>query len=847
MVTKLTYSRARPVRVAFLIEKNEHAEITLDAIFKRCFGFWGGRFSLIVPCEAGRPKPAYNAWLEKFDPDIIYSYIDLENSVVDHIHEWLYPSFLVRHKTFREKIDAHTLHPRLPTDPLKVSTLLPIAAGPALFEAAQPTRVIDSMGSVSDDRFLQDNFGSWTGSLGTSFPGYLRQYAHVLYVVADDEAQPRERYIRPPDETINSPLAVLNAFSDGRVAPAALLSAMFAPRLELDRSPLGVAFNIVAGDTYEDRLLYWNARSHFPKWQDSGSVDLRVPTAFLENASAIELIGNFLKVRNRIMGNQGGTPLAMVRSSSISEDKLKAFAAELKKYHTWASFRVEKFESADTCVPAPEKLAHSSFLASDSSLFRASSVWNETPFQDNEIKISPPAPDHLRYSSTALLSPHEGQWAVDLDIDRQLNYSQHSNVRQKWRLPRRLRMTSSFVAWYELQSPGQLMVPRVSAPGLLTLYANTGSKFPTISEPDDFAAFKKSFLRGKDWYQFDGGPDRPLVQLCQGFERSENGRYFWGVLQMFGDLNDANEILLSKFWQRQFERLGASSAQSELRRDEVERTLKKRFRSRTLDFGKDSDLTRLTNIVLQQAEHYRSHIPALSWDELAKAFTESQNREWQRNPPPEAIPDNELAEMRDHELRSFTSQVKWLSRIGILHQGYEHKCKKCLHRSWIGIDNVQRELKCEVCSIAEAAPVSQPWRFRLNEFLREALRKHGILPIFWTLSELRHFREEWFYFEGPSDIWFDTDAEGPDSDLDLVCVSNGIVFICEIKQSARQLRKAKDFSTTIRRLRPDVGVIAVMEPLSARASESFNEFKENLQGSGIETKLISLKDQNESD
>ena len=403
----------------------------------------------------------------------------------------------------------------------------------------------------------------------------------------------------------------------------------------------------------------------------------------------------------RAAHGQGGTPVATVRSSSISEEKLEAFATELKKYHTWASFRVEKFESADSCVPAPDKLVHSSFLTSDSSLFRATSVWNETIFQENEIKITPPAPDHLRYSSTALLSPHEGAWAVDLDIDRQVDFSKYSNVRQKWRLPRRLRMTSSFVAWYELQSPGQLMVPRVSPPGLLTLYANSGSKFPTINEPDDVYAFQRAFLRGNDWYRFDGHSDLPQAQLCQGFERSENGRYFWGVLQMFGDLNSANEILLSKFWQRQFERLGASSAQSELRRDEVEQTLKKRFRSRTLDFEKDSELTRLTNIVLQQAEHYRSHIPALSWDDLAKAFNESQTREWQRNPPAPGIPDGELAEMREHELKSFTSQVKWLSRIGILHQGYEHKCKRCLHRSWIGIDNVQRELRCEVCSTSK--------------------------------------------------------------------------------------------------------------------------------------------------
>jgi hypothetical protein len=210
MTTKLTYSRARPIRIAFLVEESDYLAITLDAIFAFCFGLWGGRFSLIVPCEHGQPNPAYNAWLESFDPDIIYSYVDLENSVVERLHEWLYPSFLIRHELYgHQDISAHSLRPRLPIDPLKVSTLLPIAAGPAMFEAAQETRVIEMMGRMEDDRFIGDNFGSWINSTGIGFPGYLRQFANKLVVVADNEAQPRQRYVRAPDETVNSPVTLL--------------------------------------------------------------------------------------------------------------------------------------------------------------------------------------------------------------------------------------------------------------------------------------------------------------------------------------------------------------------------------------------------------------------------------------------------------------------------------------------------------------------------------------------------------------------------------------------------------------------------------------------------------------
>ena len=46
--------RPRPIRVAFLVQDGEHAQIALDGIFADCYYHWGGRFSLIVPCREGR-------------------------------------------------------------------------------------------------------------------------------------------------------------------------------------------------------------------------------------------------------------------------------------------------------------------------------------------------------------------------------------------------------------------------------------------------------------------------------------------------------------------------------------------------------------------------------------------------------------------------------------------------------------------------------------------------------------------------------------------------------------------------------------------------------------------------
>jgi hypothetical protein len=86
------WARPRPVRIAFLIEDDNHASLALDGIFADCYNRWGGRFSLIAPCVGGRIVPSYWPWLESFDPDFVYSYVPLSRTDVLEVHERLAPS-----------------------------------------------------------------------------------------------------------------------------------------------------------------------------------------------------------------------------------------------------------------------------------------------------------------------------------------------------------------------------------------------------------------------------------------------------------------------------------------------------------------------------------------------------------------------------------------------------------------------------------------------------------------------------------------------------------------------------------------------------------------------------------
>ncbi|WP_128141480.1 hypothetical protein [Janthinobacterium lividum] len=77
----------RPLRIAFLIEETEFSDSILDGIFSDCYSRWGGRFNIIVPCDKGKVSDGFLPLLIKYDPDIVYSYVDFSDEYIGFLHE----------------------------------------------------------------------------------------------------------------------------------------------------------------------------------------------------------------------------------------------------------------------------------------------------------------------------------------------------------------------------------------------------------------------------------------------------------------------------------------------------------------------------------------------------------------------------------------------------------------------------------------------------------------------------------------------------------------------------------------------------------------------------------------
>lgn len=78
-------TRNRPIKVAYLIPIVEPivSNDILHRVFQESYSRWSGIYTLIIPTNKDTFEfQGYLEWLECFDPDIIYSYIDLSENFV---------------------------------------------------------------------------------------------------------------------------------------------------------------------------------------------------------------------------------------------------------------------------------------------------------------------------------------------------------------------------------------------------------------------------------------------------------------------------------------------------------------------------------------------------------------------------------------------------------------------------------------------------------------------------------------------------------------------------------------------------------------------------------------------
>lgn len=832
--------RPRPIRVAFLVEEHEHWNAMLDAIFAEAYGRWGGRFSLVVPCENGNIRPAYVPWLEVYDPDIIYSYVDLAEPIVEGLHERFGPAFLVRHDFFNmPERDRRAYRPRLPVTPLGVLSILGVLTRGSALAAPKPASLVDTYINVAPSQFLQDTFGCYGRSLSPwPVAGNLAQYLKSVMFVPEAIQADQRMMPRPTGDIVSTEQQLLEEIGKRRdLLGLAQLSTLLASRIEFGDYPWSHTINFVIGESFGDRITFWNGIHHAPSWLHGQLAALRASRDDFANADRFAAIATIIKSRIHLPVGSASHSQIVLRSTSVPQAELDMLAQRLRDAKTWQVFTAEHLASVDAVVPTMSGRTQDYRYVDPGMTFQPPD-WHEAPFTDQSLRPISVPPLHIRDMPHLPGNLKQGLWALDLDIERTVDYSESQNVQHRWRLPRRLRMVGAFLGGYHLRSVGQpTCMPRATVDGLMAIYASIDGTLPEINLPSDEEAFRTALCGYRDWWPFV----RPQGDIKPGpvvdMRPSDKGRYLTALLRMSDGIWRVREIFLSQFWKSQFETLGATPETTADRVNRVTTRLRKRLRDRRA--VTDDDFERIARIVLAEARAERSPSRHLRFDQLRRDFDAFREATLAAHPTATRDPEWER-----REEGSLAASVRYLCRREILHQGHEWRCHQCFNVNWVSLSDLKPAMTCEVCGTIRPAPVDESWRFKLSGFVIEGLREHGLLAIIWCLSQIAQRATASFFFLEPHELFLSresADKEIPDAELDLLIVSDGLVRLCEAKTSRRRIDIAKLAALT-KRIRPDIVTLAVMEPVSDALTQRVGELQRELVGHEIKVELMTLQE-----
>jgi hypothetical protein len=607
------WTRSRPVRVAFLVEDGEDSSTILDGIFADCYGRWGGRFSLIVPCVSGVISEAYWPWLERFGPDIVYSYVQLSEARVLDLHERLAPNaYMLHERRDMQRTDLFGFKPEFGFSALSsLSLVFKLARYAPAAQTGAPIKVIDSWFTEHPSQLLTDNFGIYHYSAGGGlFPADAAVAASLISVVSPENKQDRRRGIPEDLLTLPNETAVYEEFAARRASALSIMSAQFAPRLEFYVHKWNASLNVVLGETFGDRLLFWNARLLTQAWLDSDLSTLRITSQALEDPAFLTAIGAILRQRNRFGGN--GQANITIRSTSASMTQLEEAVATIRSTKPWGYVSQESVAGVDAIVPPADVIQQAAVRSHTDRPFFRTPEWTQFGWSPPIAKPPTNLPEHLR-DVPPQQSFAEGYWCADFSMEYDgVDGRYEQNV---WSLPTRWRIAKAFeVSHVGVTGPtGWAPSGWRSQGGLYSTYVSENRKISTLEPPNAFSAMQWALVLDGDRAPRSIHPPSRVGRM----ELSNEARYLSGILGLVGGLAGAKKLLLHPFLIDVFASFGGTTNLPANKGRPTANRLKNRLQLQPVfNLRDERERDVLAALIVKASSELKKPIDYLSYEEL---------------------------------------------------------------------------------------------------------------------------------------------------------------------------------------------------------------------------------------
>jgi hypothetical protein len=788
-----------PTQVCYVIPVDA-SEAMLTSIFEECYNRWGGRDTLLMPMLAdGTIDERFWLLARALDPDIIYSYVPLDVPTLERIDRELMPAIITIHRHDPNPLD---MRPNLEHDAQGIPSLslLPMLANADRLGPPRPLALLSKFQEWSNDGFITDSFGLNPFGPNTAQAEVVRKYISTVALGNQSDAQ--HGHIADAD-VANVP-SLLRAMSDGtlNLLTMAQLSGWGYGDVFNEIVSPWPTFNIVVGSTALDRIAFWNSRIGSNDWERRNIVAVRFDEDRLDDPEFIAALVFFVG-RWNTSKSQNGPSNAAIRSSSVAPERLTALVDPLMRVNVHAV--VARFADVNACV-----LDH----VENSSFVRAGV---DQRFTDSKVLLTPVRPRHLVGFEPMSSWLVQGSWAIRATIKRERDGSGPGiplfPIPRHWQAIRHI--TGSSVAKVALNGDLRLIIK-----------SEQNLKPAALSFVEDDANFIENLFYPHH-YLTNADPRRAIPARTMVAPRiSSAGRHLLGLLNKLGSIRSAYDVLENPYWKAVFQEMAVP-------RQVFDGAMRTALAERIQSVVQNDGPAALTGIA--DFENLAVTVARIAPD--LKVPVSKQNFEWfvekyratDTEHPGDATPEEVETKLR----AKVESELRERCAEGILVQGHDWRCPRCLHVNWVTLEFLGRILTCEVCSRQQPISTSFAFDFLLDGYVGLGLRMRGLRGLVWALGFLSGSATDSFMFSPPISLM----SQGRElTDCDIACVIDGKFVIGEVKESARNINASLiDGLINIARIaRPDYVLLACSDPASlATVKRHTDRMDAELRGIGI--------------
>lgn len=743
----------RPVKVAFIVPFVE-SKIThwiLDGIFYEAYSRWGGAKSLIIPFEKDRFIFAqYLDWLEMYDADIVYSYVDLTPEQIYTINKKTLPIEMRLHEVYQSAERWQQFIPRWPHyfSPIRAISAInsPYAKYQDWSNAIQPNLYITQHYENDEHRFLPDNFGVSQGGSGSNL-GRQNIFGTICYCAQD---LPAYHYVG--DERCHSLSDFMNNLAEKQVKTFSKLSSIHAATISHPNEyEWANSFNLFVGHSLGDRLNFWNSRLLSENSDQHNFCALCISEEHFDDEGFLTSLGKFINAHNYKGVNNGPRSLRL-RSLSIAKEKCEQIAQKLDKL-THSHVKVcGNFNSP--ALPSEKTLK--GYYRGGVGIVRSLKVY------DRELRFVVDEVDHLKYLTPEIQDFKSGQCITDVHIENpKKNYSVAGGFND-WKLPRRLEATVAFTNNKAKISRSGSISTIPSAPQ--QPLDRVGQYELTISLviPDEQDVLRCLVLDHFHRLRFDRDLRfQPGISRYYDLELSDKGKKHRGVISLFdGDVSQAG-ILANSYWRR--------IVRSSIESDKVSFSLGKLI----------------------------SMINMYTPDSLAHIMNQMN------------LADDR--ETRSYLISNLKDTIEYLVHQGVLIQEYRWRCSYCGNENGLTLDTIKLDNHCTICGNLHKTPIDMNWNYKVAPFITSALIEQNGLTVLWAVDHLINTFNRFQAFYLPEIMLFKSPGGSDNNEIDFIAVIDGKFVVAEVKLSAASFtdnpNEVATFIDEIQRLSPDTAFL----------------------------------------